>query len=125
MSPDRTPRARPALRARMAAEGLSASAWGNGPGDRYAPHRHDFDKVIVVAAGSITFELPEADRRIELRAGDRLGLPAGTLHGAQVGSAGVSCLEAHLPTGSLPRREPQVEVGWGGIRRRRGVAEHA
>ena len=98
----------------MAAEGLSASGWGNAPDDQYAPHRHDYDKVIVVTAGSITFELPEAERRIEVRAGDRLGLPAGTLHGARVGSAGVSCLEAHLPAGSLPQREPQVTVGWAG-----------
>ena len=97
----------------MAAEGLNASGWGNGPGDQYAPHHHDYDKVIVVTAGSITFELPEAERRIELRARDRLGLPAGTLHGARVGMAGVSCLEAHLPAGSLPQREPQVIVGWG------------
>ena len=39
--------------------------------------------------------------------GDRLELPAGTLHEAVVGPAGVDCLEAHRPTGTLtagPRR---------------------
>jgi hypothetical protein len=107
------------LQARMAAEGLNPSAWGNGPGDRYAPHRHDFDKVIVVAAGSIVFELPDlpelpvAGRSIELTTGDRVELPAGTLHAARVGDAGVTCLEAHLKAGMLPQREPRLEAGWG------------
>ena len=42
-----------ALRARLIAEGLDPGAWSNGPGDRYATHEHGYDKVIVVAAGSI------------------------------------------------------------------------
>lgn len=37
----------------------------------------------------------------ELGPGDRLELPAATAHGATVGEAGVTCLEAHLPTGTL------------------------
>jgi quercetin dioxygenase-like cupin family protein len=85
----------------LAREGLAASSWGNGPGDRYGEHRHGFDKVLVAVAGSIRFTLPEADGEVELRAGDRLELPAGTLHGAVVGSEGVTCLEAHLPAGTL------------------------
>lgn len=93
------------LRARLASEGLAASSWGNGPGDRYGEHRHDYDKVLVAAAGSIEFALPELGRTVELVAGDRLELPAGTLHAARVGPAGVTCLEAHLPRGSL-RPEP-------------------
>ena len=40
-------------------------------------------------------------RTIELAAGDRLELPAGTTHDAVVGPAGVTCLEAHLPSGTL------------------------
>jgi len=101
------------LRARLASAGLRSSEWGNGPDDQYAPHRHDYDKVIVVARGSIAFELPEAGRRIELVAGDRLELPAGTLHGASVGSTGVTCLEAHLPASVLPHRDASVVAGWG------------
>ncbi len=45
--------------------------------------------------GSITFGLPEAGRWLLLKAGDRLDLPAGTLHEARVGPQGVLCLEAH------------------------------
>jgi hypothetical protein len=100
------------LRLQMEQEGLVAGAWSNGPGDRYGSHRHDYDKVLVAAAGSIEFKLPELRQAVPLHLGDRLDLPAGTLHGAEVGPHGVTCLEAHLAAGSLagePRRVP----GWG------------
>ena len=42
-----------------------------------------------------------------------LGLvPAGTLHGAHVGAQGVTCLEAHLPAGTL-HPSPRRVAGWG------------
>jgi len=87
--------------ARLRAAGLQPSPWSNGPGERYAAHDHGYDKVIVVAAGSITFKLPGLGRSIELAPGDRLELPAGTRHDAVVGPRGVTCLEAHLPAGRL------------------------
>lgn len=89
------------LHARLEAEGLRPSAWGNGPGDRYGAHSHDYDKVLVASTGSIVFHLVEEGRDVELRAGERLDLPARTRHAATVGGEGVSCLEAHLPAGSL------------------------
>jgi uncharacterized protein YjlB len=90
------------LRERLVAEGLAAGAWSNGPGDVYAAHRHAFDKVLVVERGSIVFGLPGLGRTVALALGDRLDLPAGTEHDAVVGRSGVTCLEAHLPAGSLP-----------------------
>jgi mannose-6-phosphate isomerase-like protein (cupin superfamily) len=87
------------LDAHLRAEGLFASPWSNGPGDRYGAHDHDYDKVLVVAAGSIAFGLE--GRSVELSAGDRLELPAGTRHDAHVGPGGVTCLEAHAPAGTL------------------------
>ena len=45
------------VRRRMRDEGLEPSAWANGPGDRYAAHEHDYDKVIAVERGSIRFGL--------------------------------------------------------------------
>lgn len=90
------------LGARLAAEGLDAQTWSNGPGDVYGAHDHGYDKVIVVAVGSIEFGLPGTGERLALAAGDRLELPAGTVHDASVGPAGVTCLEAHRPAGSLP-----------------------
>ena len=91
---------------RLRAEGLQASGWGNAPGDRYGAHEHGYDKVIVAVAGSIRFGLPASGEAIELGAGDRLELPAGTTHDAVVGPEGVTCLEAHVPAGAIaaPRR---------------------
>jgi len=90
------------LRDRLRAEGLASSAWGNGPHDRYTAHEHGYDKVIVVASGSIRFGLPGSTAGgQDLAAGDRLELPAGTVHDAVVGPDGVSCLEAHLVPGTF------------------------
>jgi quercetin dioxygenase-like cupin family protein len=89
------------LAARLEREGLETSRWSNGPGDRYPAHEHGYDKVIAVERGSIGFGLPATDDLIQLSAGDRLDLPAGTRHHALVGADGVACLEAHLPAGAL------------------------
>ena len=77
------------------AEGLTPYAWSNGPGDRYAAHSHAYHKVLMVVRGSITWVLPESGERIETGPGDRLDLPRGTMHAAEVGPGGVTCLEGH------------------------------
>ncbi len=68
-------------------------SWSNGAGDRYAAHSHDFEKVLYCVAGSITFMLESEGRNLELKAGDRMVLPAGTVHSAVVGDAGCTCIE--------------------------------
>jgi len=83
------------LQTQLIAEGLFPYDWANAPGDTYAPHVHDYDKVIVVVRGSITWVLPETNESFETRAGDRIELPRGTWHAAQVGPQGVMCLEGH------------------------------
>ena len=108
------------FRSMLAHEGLAASPWSNGPGDRYGVHRHDYDKVLVTAAGSIEFQLPDLGQRLELRTGDRLELPAGTAHGALVGPEGVTCLEAHLAAGSLAG-DPVRRVAWANDQRTLGT----
>ncbi len=89
------------LEDRLRADGMAPGAWGNGPGDRYSPHAHEFDKVLVCVEGAIRFGLPSTGRVVDLAVGDRLDLPAGLRHDAIVGPGGVTCLEAHLPAGSL------------------------
>ena len=79
----------------MVEEGLNPYAWSNGPSDVYSAHSHSYNKVIYVVQGSITFGLPELGKQITLQTGDRLDLPAGVVHDAQVGGQGVVCLEAH------------------------------
>jgi quercetin dioxygenase-like cupin family protein len=78
-----------------------STTWSNGPGQRYAAHDHGYDKVIVVEAGSIEFGLPANGQTVALATGDRLELPAGTLHDAVVGPAGVRCAETHLDRGTF------------------------
>ena len=98
------------LRERLVGEGLDPGAWSNGPGDRYDSHDHVYDKVIVVASGSITFGLD--DGPTELTEGDRLELPAATAHDAIVGGNGVVCLEAHLPAGTLSAVNRREAGSW-------------
>lgn len=98
--------------ARLRAEGLEPSPWSNGPGDRYGAHEHGYDKVIAIESGSIVFGLPEVGRSVELAAGDRLELPAGTRHDAVVGASGVTCWEAHLSSGAIPEVARRAAGEW-------------
>ena len=97
---------------RLRSEGLAPGSWSNGPGDRYSAHAHDYDKVIVVARGSIRFGLRGSGDMAELATGDRLELPAGTPHDALVGADGVTCLESHLPAGRLPEVRHRLAGEW-------------
>lgn len=97
---------------RLRAEGLAPTEWGNGPGDRYGAHEHPYDKVIAVVHGSITFGVPGAGSHLEVHAGDRLELPAGTSHDAVVGAVGVTCLEAHAPAGTLAGLRVRAAGTW-------------
>jgi mannose-6-phosphate isomerase-like protein (cupin superfamily) len=77
---------------RFREEGLAPHSWGNGPGDTYGWHRHGYDKVLICVSGTIVFHGRDGD--IELAAGDRLDIDAGTEHAATVGPHGVECMEA-------------------------------
>ena len=75
-------------------EGLSPSEWSNGPADRYAAHFHSYHKVLFCVRGSIRFQAGEPPQDYDLKPGDRLDIPPGTVHPALVGPAGVTCIEA-------------------------------
>ena len=81
------------LMERLRAEASGCYAWSNGPGDRYAPHTHSYEKVLYCVDGSITFLLEGEAKKLELRAGDRMVLTAGTVHSAVVGGSGCTCIE--------------------------------
>src|SRR5512139_2053930 len=89
------PPAESGLRSLLQAEGLDFYAWSNAPFEIYAPHAHDYDKVLYCVRGSITFQLVGPGTWYKLSPGDRLDLPAGTVHAAEVGEQGVLCYEAH------------------------------
>jgi mannose-6-phosphate isomerase-like protein (cupin superfamily) len=82
--------------AAFAAEACSAPRfWANGPGDAYGAHEHGQHKVLFCLAGSIAFRTDDGE--IAMSAGDRLDLPAGTRHAANVGPDGCECVEAWAP----------------------------
>lgn len=78
---------------RLRREGVQPYAWSNGPGDRYAAHAHAYTKLLMCAAGSITFFVD--DEPIELLPGDGFVMPPNTAHSAVVGPQGCTCLEGH------------------------------
>lgn len=88
------------LRQRMQQVGLAPYEWSNGPGEYYAVHSHNYQKVLYCVEGSIRFTLPDirdssgASTVIDLTPGDCMVLPTGVRHNAQVGPNGVTCLEA-------------------------------
>ena len=84
---------------RMQQEGLTPYTWSNAPGESYAVHRHDYEKVLYCVRGSICFVLPDHPDignkgAVDLAPGDCLVLPPRVRHSALVGSQGVTCLEA-------------------------------
>jgi quercetin dioxygenase-like cupin family protein len=103
---------RASLEARLSAEGLEFSSWSSMPGERFEEHTHDFDKVVVAVEGRITFGLTGYGVGFLLAPGERLDLPANTSHDAIVGDKGVSCLEAHLPAGTVGHRAKGRGYRW-------------
>jgi quercetin dioxygenase-like cupin family protein len=103
---------RPNLEARLKEQGLEAAVWSNLPGERYEKHAHDYDKIVVVAEGSITFGMPGYGVGFMLSPGERLDLPAETVHDAVVGPKGVTCLEAHVPAGTVGKRAKGRGYRW-------------
>ena len=83
------------LMAKLRTEATGCYSWSNGPHDRYAAHSHDFEKVLYCVDGSIIFVLESEGRRLELKPGDRMVLPAWTVHSAVVGASGCTCIEGH------------------------------
>ena len=81
------------LMTRLRGEASGCYSWSNGPGDRYAPHSHSYEKVLYCVDGSITFVLESDGRELVLNAGDRMVLPRGTVHSAVVGDEGCTCIE--------------------------------
>ncbi len=103
---------RATLETRMRDQGLTPAAWSNLAGERFEEHAHEYDKVVVVVEGSITFGMPGYGVGFMLGPGERLDLPAQTRHDAVVGPRGVTCLEAHLPAGTVGHKAKGRGYRW-------------
>jgi quercetin dioxygenase-like cupin family protein len=78
------------LRQRLEADGFEAYAWQDPPGAAYTAHSHDHDESLWVVEGEIVFGAEGRD--YPLGAGDRLMLPAHTIHTARTGPVGATYL---------------------------------
>lgn len=73
---------RAALEESLRREGYRTYAWSDGPGARYGEHRHAHAEVRWVLEGHI--RIGHGARVFELGPGDRLDVPAGAPHWAEV-----------------------------------------
>lgn len=64
--------------------------WSDPPGTFYDWHTHPFDEVRLVVEGEIKIGTEEGV--VTLKKGDKMEVPAGTRHWAEVGPMGVSYL---------------------------------
>jgi quercetin dioxygenase-like cupin family protein len=71
-------------------DGFDVFRWQDAPAAHYAAHHHDHDESLWVVDGEITFAAEGT--KLRLGAGDRLMLPAGTVHTAHAGPAGATYL---------------------------------
>lgn len=78
------------LNQRLVDEGFDVFRWRDEAGAQYEPHAHDHDESLWVIEGEIVFGI--AGREYGLGPGDRLMLPAGTVHTARVGHEGATYL---------------------------------
>jgi quercetin dioxygenase-like cupin family protein len=88
--------------AKLRTEASGCYTWSNGPDDRYAAHSHSYEKVLYCVDGSITFILESEGKQLELKPGDRMVVPTGTVHSAVVGPGGCTCIEG--------RRQPNLRA---------------
>jgi quercetin dioxygenase-like cupin family protein len=71
-----------ALRREIERRGYRVSRYVYRPGTRFPDHTHDVDKIDAVVSGR--FRITVADEAIVLGPGDRLAVPRGTVHSAEV-----------------------------------------
>lgn len=76
-----------ALRSALTGEGLAVSEWTDPAGTVYPVHTHEYAEVRVVVRGHLRVGLPESGEEFILGPGDRLDVPAGTPHWADVSGA--------------------------------------
>jgi quercetin dioxygenase-like cupin family protein len=82
----------------MRGEGLLPYKWETSPNQRQAVRSHGYTKILYLADGAMEILLPDSNKRMKLRAGDRVEVPAHVRHGSITGIKGATCLEASVRT---------------------------
>ena len=75
-------------------EGFDPHVWFGQDGDVYPLNTVPYQRIIWVAEGALTVQLPEQGQEFELQPGDRLDLPAGIPHVSMVSAEPLICVEA-------------------------------
>ena len=70
------------LRRKLKGEGLESEIYTDRPGVKYGRHKHDFDDFVVIVEGKM--KIATDGHEWTLGPGDRLDIPANTLHRAEV-----------------------------------------
>jgi len=74
------------IRGMIEEEGLRFYTWSDAPGKFYPEHIHDEDELRWIVQGKLTVGVN--GKEIKLKPGDRIELPAGASHWAQVSEDG-------------------------------------
>ena len=70
------------LKRKLKGEGLESEIYTDRPGVKYGRHKHDFDDFVVIVEGKM--KIATEGHEWTLGPGDRLDIPANTLHRAEV-----------------------------------------
>ena len=82
------------VRNQLESEGLNVNTQSEEAGVIQDPQPSDQEKSLVVIKGMARITLPDLPEDfMDLMAGDRLDIPAGTNHGLMVGPAGATIIE--------------------------------
>jgi quercetin dioxygenase-like cupin family protein len=70
------------LRKSLESRGLACELSSDPPGTRYGRHKHDFDDFVVIVTGKMRIGIDTHEWI--MKPGDRLDIPAGTFHWAEM-----------------------------------------
>lgn len=90
--PHKAPATEESVKQDIRTSGLDAMRWEGDPHKVYLSHHHTLTKTLWCAVGDIVFCVD--GQNVRLVAGDKMIVPAGTMHSAQAGPAGVVCYES-------------------------------
>jgi len=90
-----------AIRRKLEAEGLKTAWYSEVPGTSQRDHQHTFPETRWILSGHLTVDV--AGETLMLGPGDRIDVPAGTLHHAEVAGLTPVVWVSGAPAAGLPQ----------------------